>query len=230
MTNGGTADDQLALVTNDVDEWLDIDLEPDNRATKGIKDFLVPQLSGWISLGKPIIRQLANPADPVLSDFDFYHVLFATSFRPEEGANFDRVWVQIQLNTNPEGEAIAWSMHPLKEYTQVDIKRTVGVNGKVGLEWASAEANAETEHAWVSQEPYLLALNEMRSDPVWEFITTEKLQILGSHRLHLVVRRKSSLNVDGVMTVTATVKHKHFGLFTCKSKVDQTPSMSFVID
>lgn len=225
-----TSGERLTLVTNDIDEWLDIDLEPDNRATKGTKEFVVPQLKGWISLGKPIISQLPKPDNPTLSEFDFCHVLLAASFRPEEGAQFDRVWVQVQLETNPIDEAIAWSMHPREEYTHVDTKRTVGVNGKVGLEWASAGSKAEIEQSWVDQEPYLLALNEMRSDPVWEMIATEKVQIMGSQRLHLVVRRKPMLNVNGVVSVTATVKHKRFGLFTCRSKVAETPSASFIIN
>jgi hypothetical protein len=228
MTKNGSSD-ELPLATGDVEEWVELDLVPEKRPVKGTAEFSVPQLKGWLALGKPVIRTLPTPVNSELASYEFRHVLLAASFRPEEGTPFDRVWVQVDLDTESPAEAIAWSMHPRRETNRIDITRTVGVNATLGLKWLSSEGKSEQEQKFTGLQPFLIAYNELCVNPVWEFVDTEQVPIMGSQRLHLIVRKTPIISVRGRVSVTATVKHKRFGLFTCKSRVEDAPSLSFLI-
>ena len=228
MTKNGSSD-ELPLATEEVAEWVELDLVPEKRAVKGTAQFSAPQLKGWLALGKPVIRNLQPPANSEFASYDFRHVLLAASFRPEEGAPFDRVWVQVDLETEPQAEAIAWSMHPRRETNRIDITKTVGINATLGLKWLSSEGKSEQEQKSTGLQPFLIAYNELCANPIWEFVETEQVPILGSHRLHLIVRKTPAVSVRGRVSVTATVKHKRFGLFTCKSRVEDAPALPFVI-
>jgi hypothetical protein len=219
----------LQPVTGDVAEWVELDLVPEKRTVKGTADFAAPQLKGWMTLGKPVIRNLRAPENSEFASYDFRHVLLAASFRPEEGTPFDRVWVQVDLDTEPPAEAIAWSMHPHRETSRIDITRKVGMNAKLGLNWLASEATSEQEQKFTGLQPSLIAYNELCANPVWEFIETEQNPIAGSQRLHLIVRKTPAVTVRGRVSVTATVRHKRFGLFTCKSRVENAPSLPFLI-
>jgi hypothetical protein len=236
MTNNSVPLSNLETVPGDVEEWLELDLAPEERATKsalptrGGDDFVVPQLRGWLALGKPVIRSLAAPDDPSLASYQYYHILLAASFRPKEGEPFERVWVQVNLAPEAQGEAVAWSMFPRKETTEIDVTRTVGRNAKLGLEWASGGVSSETRKEFKEEEAFLIAYNELCPDPVWEFAKTEHMPIRGINHLHLVVRKTPGAAVTGNVSVTATVEHKRFGLFTYKAKVDDTPSLTFNLE
>jgi len=223
--------EEFHSVENEISEWLELELTPEKRITKGSNNFSIPQLKGWLALGKPLFNKINFSSDSIdQENFDFFHVLLAVSFRPEEGKYFDKVWVQVELKTDDsKKEAIAWSMHPNKEATRIDITQKVGVNGKACLKWLSSETKTEKESKLTEQEYYLVAYNEMCSNPVWEFIKTKQVPILGSHRLHLVIRKETGINVFVSVSVIATVNYKRFGLFTYKSTIKDTPTLSFDI-
>lgn len=211
-------------------QWVDVPLVPDERATKApTRNFAVPELQGWLSLGVPIVSQVDASGASDSSAYDYFHVLLAASFRPQEDAPFDRVWTQVELTPRTTGEAIAWSMYPMKEATAVEVTRKVGLDASVSLHGATGKIGSETEHSYNSENVFLLAYNLQASNPVWEFSATESQPVRGAHSLHLIVRRSKNVPVVGRVSVTATVSYKRLGIFTVRSKVAALPELQFSI-
>jgi hypothetical protein len=195
--------------------WRDVELEPEQRTTRGslAADPQAPEhLKGWLKLGIPIVTQLGGP--PGQAGFRFDHVLLAVSMRPSEGELFTQVWLKVVLESsaNQQQAAIAWSLSPRVAFNAIEVTNKIKLDSSLKFGVGEVGAGGEREEKLTERDVFLQAFNELRFDPVWEFNALKTQPLVGSHRLHLIVRRALGVACRGTVALSATVSRKRFGL------------------
>jgi len=217
------------------------------QTTKSVGSLPSGKLDNWVALGEPITRLIdvayvATDKDLVQyinasPDQIFYLVQIAASFRPLDGESFVGAWVKLKLTSAPDEREdskllapIAWSLEPQRIESHIEITKTIKLGASLklfpGIEAGPEISKAKTE---IFTEPFLLALNELRWDPAWEFRRTAIEQIRGSYRLSLVVRKPVGSVGMGSVSLEATVERKHFGIFPYRGMFDDNPTIDFTL-
>jgi hypothetical protein len=218
---------------------FDITLEPKNRVTRGSTNEKPPLLKGWVSIGGPISiplntewvshdKDLCHFLEVEENNFSFYLIHLACSFHTVKEEPFINAWLGVNLvrtDNNKQPQPIAWSMRPSRLVKVVKISRTIKVGGKLKLLKPSVEKKQEYE----KQEIFLEALNELGSNPIWEFTKTKTEEIRGSHRLTLVVRIPKKSKILGNVSLEAIIQRKHWGVFKYKESFPDSPQRTFYL-
>ncbi len=235
----------LTLELPPIETWHEPVLKPDqSHVTKGLGIGESNQLNGWISLGEPVALPIG--VDQAREDnkdlrrflelnggqFKFYLVHLACTFKPSSGEQLLKAWLTVQLareDGSPGSPPIAWSMKPGRLAQPVSVSRTVeiGVSLKLADIVEGPEAGVKQEKIWTESQIFLEALNELQSDPVWEFTRTDTAEIRGGYQFVLVVRCPRETACLGSMRLLATVERKRFLLISYRSDFPDAPRLTF---
>lgn len=233
------------MVSFDLPEptWHELALEPETVTTKGAPSAPAERLEGWISLGQPVsvpvtLESVADDAElrqfltAHRAEFKFYLVHLACTFRPAAGEKFANAWLEVKLareDSTPEPLPIAWSMEPHRLEKAVEFSRTVKLGASLKLAGlvTGPEASVEEQKKWTDAEIFLEALNELQSDPVWEFTMTKSTEIRGLHRLAMVVRVPREAPAQGHVSLSASVQRKRLGLIPYRGTFPDAPYLTF---
>lgn len=201
--------------------WSETVLTPQARVTKGAPD-AAPDgpLETRILLGGPVCRPLNDRA---VADTDVAATLIAeqdvneytlidlgATFNPAAGEVVQRAWVGMELSTPGGGDTngdansnppIAWSMTPQRRSTPVSSSAQIEIKADLKV----VSVGATSTHGGTREEISLLALNLLRSDPMWEFTRTRNTEIAGSERLVMMVRSPAGHPVHGRLNVIALI-------------------------
>ena len=223
----------------------DLILEPENRITRGSGTESVDPLEGWVSIGEPVpvpltIDSVSEDKDLVnflksenAEHFKFHRVHLSCTFRPHNDP-FVNAWLKVQLARSDDiqtPQPIAWSMKPRRLEKFVEISRTVKIGASLKILPEVAElgigSGSERKQTWQHNEVFLEALNELQSDPIWEFTKTDKEPIRKSHRFDLVVRSPKDAVTGGMVSLSATVERKRLGIIPYKAAFPDNPQLTF---
>jgi hypothetical protein len=229
--------------------WVDGNWVPDVRKVMGEETESPPQLKGWISLGQPVavpltVAQFGNdPAirqfletSPDAMNYRFHLVTLACTFHPEEDEPIVSAWLAVQLK-RADGSAgeqpIAWSMEPKKVGQPVKLTSTAKLQGALKIKGFGIEAGlTPTEEEKIERErPEVIceALNELQSDPTWEFRRQEVDAIFGGFRFALVVRSRDRPATEGRVHLRATVQKTKWKIFTYYASFGEVNSLNFLL-
>ena len=218
--------------------WQELTLAPDDIVTRGEEHDDRP-LADLIALGGP--TSIPITADDVADDgdavafvraraqsFSFFLVHLACAFRPLDGEPFLTATVQLDLSRG-DGVAspapIALSMKPDRLGEPVELSRSV----KLGATLKILEAGAEQVVTTTYEDPFLEALNELRSDPCWQLHRTRHIDIRGSQRFVMVVQAPLGSDARGSVTLSAEVKRKRFGIVSYAAALSDQRPLEFVL-
>ncbi len=163
------------------------------------------------SFGGPDITPLTQDAlrnDPELckyvvrSEYDYYLLAMTLSLAPAPNVEIRNSVLAISLG-GERGQAIAWSMSPLKsEGPPVSSKTGGSIDVSLGPMVKIAGEHG-TEKAVT--DCYLYALGELESDPEWRLQRTSTAALSGLHELTMVVRCTTGDRVAGQVQVSASL-------------------------
>jgi hypothetical protein len=228
-----------------IEVWHEPVLKPDtSHITKELGFGEAGQLSGWISLGEPITLPIS--LDKVRDDdkdlrqflelnggnFKFYLVHLACTFKPSSGERFLKAWLTVQLTREDESlesPPIAWSMKPDRIAQPVSVSHTIqmGASLKLAEIVEGPEAGIKREREWTESQVFLEALNELQSNPAWEFTRTDTAEIHGGHRFVLVVRCPRETAALGMLRLSATVERKRLFVISYRTDFPGAPHLTF---
>jgi hypothetical protein len=215
----------------------DLTLEPTPESVRGLRgaedtkrlaEALGP-LRRRLSLGGPATRRIdTGSTDDVelqrfLKDqganYDYYLLRLDCSVRHDHEEPFASALVAVDLSGRDPAEPtpIAWSIDPIRLFDPVQVSRTVSLGPSLkivaaGLLDVGLQAKAETHEQHERKEIILEGLYELESTPTWTMFKTGSTELRGLYRFHLVVRSPKGATTIGVVTASATVERKRFGL------------------
>ena len=172
-------------------------------------------LAGRVMLGGPVAFPMTAKRYPDMSTYitadaphhHYYEVHLSLSFRDGgQPPPLHTVTLDVELSgTIGAQQPIAWSMAPSRIDDADD--RAVKFELQPQIKIAGVEASAGTVTGTVNRarEPFLLALGELSSNPVWELRRTGP-PLAGRQRFVLVVRAAKGVDTDVDIEVTATTK------------------------
>lgn len=139
-----------------------------------------------------------------LNLYDFYHVRFACTFKPDRGCKF--TWARFGMclsvaddKTEAECETpIAYDMFPKEVFEEIKVtkKLTFGPSLKYG-ELAELQAGAHKESGFTKYEPEIMSFGLLQAEPCWDFkATTGKSSIVGDKELYMVIRSLQGTKID----------------------------------
>jgi hypothetical protein len=139
--------------------------------------------------------------------FHYDYVSFRVTLMRLEGREFERVWIEVQLADAAGGEGpIAYSLSPLQAFEVTQMTSKVKVSAKLKL--VSAESGSEERKE--AKEHILRAWREHTATPYWELSRTDATSLLGTFRLHAIVRSPVGSRPTGRISVRAVIERKTF--------------------
>jgi hypothetical protein len=231
-------------------ETRDVALEPRApRTRKGDDDRPVPtdEPASRMALGGPVWRPLvigaAGAADPrglleqQASGFRFFLVHLTATFTPTSDEPFKAAEVAIRLGVD-RGQVdppIAWSLAPDALLDVVKLSREVRLNASLqivglGLLESGGESGWTRSTSIDRKQAFLLAGNELRSDPYWRLRETDATKVEGMVRLLLVVRSREGMPVRGTMRASAWVERKRYGLWAYEARIPGADEVEFTLE
>lgn len=216
---------------------VDSVLVPDGRTVKGFAGPSLEALDAYISLGTPTFAELTpgdGTTDPEVAAFlkgdvrnQYYFVRLACTFHPAGAQRFEKAWLEITLAaSDPASDQppIALSMDPQR--VAGSAERSLGAELGVTLGILSIKGNADDK---VSRDLVSLeALNELQSDPAWEFKRTAARELTGSQRLAMIVKAKRGTTTLGTVSLKATVPYRDV-FVTYQAFFKQQPQLTFTM-
>jgi hypothetical protein len=229
-------------------EPREVILEPHApRPRKGHDDPPAPtdQPASRMALGGPVWRPLLTGdldiPDPhgllgqQPSGFQFFLVHLTATFTPTNDEPFKAAEVTVDLDPDRLADPpIAWSLAPDALIDIVKVSREVQLNGSlqiVGLgPLAPGGGSSWTRSASVDRkEAFLLAGNELRSDPYWRLRETYATKVEGMVRLLLVVRSREGAPVHGTIQASAWVERKRYGVWAYEARLPGSAPITFTL-
>jgi hypothetical protein len=198
-----------------------------------------------MAIGGPVWRRLipeaSSVADPhgLLENSEpslFYLVHLTATFMPALEEPFKAAEIALTLTTeNAQGdEAIAWSLAPDALIDKVTTSREVRLGTSlqiVGLGPFLPSGHSEwTRSASIDRrQAFLLAGNELRTDPYWRLRETDVTKIEGMVRLLMVVRGPKDLPVKGTIRASTWIERKRYGLWAYDVRLPDADSIAFTL-
>jgi hypothetical protein len=219
-------------------EWQTLTLEPEGTVTRGHErdDRSISEL---IALGGPVsipvtAEHLVDEEDAAAfvrvreGSFSFFLVHLACAFRPLEDEPLLTATVRVDLVRGDGASSprpIALSIKPLRLSEPVEVSRTI----RLGASLKILQPGVEWEETRTFGDPFVEGLNELRSDPVWEFRRTRHTDIRGSQRLVLVVQSPMGSDARGSVALSATVARKRLGILSYAANLPGGNRLDFVL-
>jgi hypothetical protein len=218
--------------------WQELTLDPEGAVTRGQAHDERP-LGEVIALGGPVsipvtADQLADEAEAAAfvrareGSFSFYLVHLACAFRPLEDEPLLTASVRIDLLRGDGASSprpIALSIKPLRLSEPVEVSRTISLGASLRI----LQSGVETAETRTFEDPFVEGVNELRSDPLWEFRRTRHTDIRGSQRLVLVVQSPIGSDARGSVALSATVQQKRFGILSYGATLSGDNRLDFVL-
>lgn len=189
-------------------------------ATKGgHADVTLPfRAPSYISIGDPVVTQV-RPEGVLDADagFEFHQVELACSFAAAAGCRFVDARFAIALLTEwadgvaQGAPAIAYDLFP----TLIEDPQTVKVTSSgrteigFGFEPVSATLALPSRERVTEQVRYssrIAAFDLRGTQPAWSFYRTEQHEIVGPHRLFMLVRKSQGSSVRAKFSLSARVQ------------------------
>lgn len=177
------------------DSWIELLLEPlhvvrDPSGRDSLADIVatgLPYVEDAIHRARSSRVRLDPEIRTLATSYRFWYVRFALSVRPAKDLIVRFLSLDAAL-TAEGGDAIAWSMEPLR--VDREVKRTIesGISGQLKLNLADVSSTAKGTHEFVTYQPITEAFNLNRSDPAWELRSFEDRGLSGVFAFHIVVR------------------------------------------
>ena len=218
--------------------WQELTLDPEGAVTRG-QERDDRSLSELIALGGPM--SIPVTAEHLADDehasafvrvregsFSFHLVHLACAFRPLEDEPLLTVTVRMDLARGDGASSprpIALSMKPLRLCEPVEVSRTL----RLGASLKILESGVEQSERRTFGDPFVEGLNELRSDPLWEFRRTRHTDIRGSQRLVLVVQSPIGSDARGSVSLSATVARKRLGILSYAASLSGGDRLDFVL-
>ncbi|MFB7244400.1 hypothetical protein CW362_19975 [Streptomyces populi] len=178
-----------------------------------------PVLGGRVALGGPIAAKVSNAlvqkdpelaafveSQPATSRYMLLH-LSVTFMGAEDDPPLDTASVEFAMDGGTGTAPIAWSMTPSLVTRASQVSQTLKVGPQ--LKFFGAEVGGlgvERSRSHQSDEVFLEALRELRSDPAWEFSRTRFDELRGSHRLAMIAHAPAGTTARAEVTVRANVR------------------------
>jgi hypothetical protein len=198
-------------------EWGELDLAIDDRQRADAPE----KLKGVLAFGQPVIhdclalakatKEKPDPEMKFLSDQNrFTYMRLALTIRPQE--NLDVRFVSLDVTL--EGDALCWSMEPMKVEQELKSKTEAKISSKLKVKLADvgAEVGGEEKDSaeYVIYQPVVEAFNLMRGDPGWELRPTAGRHLSGVQLFHMVVQVPKLAECRGRVSLRADIKRQGF--------------------
>jgi len=213
-----------------------MELVAEPRVEKGSSTSLL-QVSSWIELADPQYSQLSTT--PVDDDKELEHFLAANkgqyrydyvrlgcSFCPQNGERFEKAFLSVTLKPDgppPPEVPISWSLFPLTNYQTGKETTSAKIGASAQILSAQIGGSSEIE----TRQYSLRGFREGKPNPYWELYSNQSEPLVGSLRLHMVVRSAAASPTLGEVRLEAVISNRSFVVFRQKRPFDQTPSSQF---
>lgn len=190
-----------------------------------------PVLAGRVAVGGPIAANVAKAMvdeDPALAAFvesqeatsRFMLLHLAVTFQgTDDDPPLQSASVEFKLSSESGPAPIAWSMAPAVVSHPSQISQTVKIGPQLKLFGVEASGlSVERSRTHQSEEVFLEALRELRSDPAWEFSRTRTMTLRGSHRLIMIAQGPRGTSARGEIKIRAAVRRRR--LFSYQAVLD----------
>ena len=194
-------------------EWQELDLAIDDRqradapeTLKGVLAFGQPVIHDCFALAKAA-KEKPDPEMKLLSDqHRFTYLRLALTIRPRENLAVRFVSLDVTL----EGNALCWSMEPMKVEQEVKSKTEAKISSKLKIKLAEVGAEEKDSAEYVIYQPEVEAFNLMRADPSWELRPTAGKHLSGVQLFHMVVQVPNLAECRGRVSLRADIKRQGF--------------------
>ena len=205
-------------------ELVAVTLQP-RRVLHGRTD--LESLDFRVYLGAPLVTRLsADVLDHAAAEFlrteepqaAYYLLNLIINCYPTYDAPLVAADVGVLLTHDGPADIpapVAWSMTPNELITPVTGSTTVDLTANLGFVKAGVTHTIEN-----AQERFLLGLGEGQSNPEWQFrATSSQHEIVGIHRLSVIVRAPSDVRCQAGIIVAATVRKRRAGLIRYRAQL-----------
>jgi hypothetical protein len=193
--------------------WQELDLAIEDRQRADAPE----KLKGVLAFGEPVVHDclaLAKAAGQkpdaemkLLSDqHRFTYLRLALTIRPQENLLVRFVSLDLVLG----GNALCWSMEPMKIEQELKSKAEVSFSTKFKIKLAEFGGQTKESAEYVVYQPEIEAFNLQRSDPAWELRATVGKQLSGVQLFHIVVQAPKVGECQARVTLRADIIRKGF--------------------
>jgi len=193
--------------------WQELDLALEERT----RDNAPEKLRGVLAFGAPVAHDCfalakAQGEQPdaeiqLLSDqYRFTYLRLALTIRPQE----DLLVRFVSLDLALDGNALCWSMEPMKVEQKMKSKAEARFSTKFKLKLADIGSDAKESSEFVVYQPVVEAFNLQRADPAWELRAAPGKQLSGVQLFHLVVQAPKSGQSQARVTMRAEIMRQGF--------------------
>jgi hypothetical protein len=121
-------------------------------------------------------------------------------------------------------------MTPRRVETSVETSRKVNLGASFKLlETIGIKEGIEAQEKITAKASFIRALNELGSNPIWEFNDTASSKIEGGYRFAMVVRSPKNTSTLMSVSLTANVRRKHFRILPYKAEFEGVSQMSITL-
>lgn len=194
-----------------------------DRPGHGGQDAPVGYLADRIRLGGPICvpitpryveqdAELRAFVEQEAGRFAYHLVHLAVTCvnRPDDPP-IDEATVALMLSSSRGAAPTAWSMAPQRVTGPSEVSDSWRLEPTLKLgEVEGSLGSIGRSVTRAGQDNHVLALNELRSDPLWQLRRTDAIALDGQLRLILVVRSPWGVVSTVAGTVTGTTRHRRF--------------------
>lgn len=161
-------------------------------------------------------EELANYIAAEKGKFQYNYVRLGCSFYPAKGERFDQAWLEVELTPGAPAGAIAWSMVPDNVHESVKHTSKAKIGATVKLLSSEMEAGEEFDEKLYSIRGY----REGTSKPFWEMKRTDRADLNGLFRFHLVIRSPHDQETKGVVKLSTMIGSRKFLVFHSQRSAD----------
>lgn len=193
-----------------------------------------PVIEGRVSLSTPVVHPLtAGEAasgnaewlgflEAEASHSDYFLLSLTCAFRPPvNGDPFTDAAVGILLECPDEPvdrQPIAWSISPQKRAHPVERATSIALSAKLAIVESTLEFTSNQEE----EGTFVVGMGERDSDPEWRMRATSGHPLIGDETFTLIVKAPTGKPVRAHVTVSATIRHRRFGLIPYRADLPTT--------
>lgn len=193
--------------------WQELDLAIDGRQRADAPE----KLKGVLAFGGPVVHDClalakANNQKPdaemkLLSDrHRFTYLRLALTIRPQK----DLIVRFVSLDLALDGNALCWSMEPMKVEQEIKSKAEVSLSTKFKIKIAEIGGQEKESAEYVVYQPVIEAFNLQRADPAWELRAAPGKQLSGVQLFHMVVQSPKVGKSQARVTLRADIMRHGF--------------------